>query len=263
MTIYLAQINIVLGAFNLIPGLPLDGGQVLKALVWKITGDRFAGVRFAAKSGQILGVVAVVLGAMGIVSNRDLSGLWLLMLGWFVMLHAGAYLQFANLQQSLLTITAEAAMTRDFRIVDGDLTLREFADKFLLMQEKGTDPVYFASANGRDRGTVLPEDLRYIERSEWEHKTLNDIAKPLASIDAVELQTKIPTVVNLLEEKQIRYITVLSQVGSVAGIVDRGDVIRALARKLNWRIPETYIQQVKSEGKFPPEFRLAEICAQL
>jgi Zn-dependent protease/CBS domain-containing protein len=263
MIVHIAFINIILGAFNLIPGLPLDGGQLLKAIVWKFTGDRVKGIRWAARSGQILGIAAMFQGVLLMATQRAFDGFFLLLLGWFVMNQALRQLQITNLQQALQELTAEEAMTRDFRIVDADMTLRKFADDFLLMEDKNADPVYFASSNGRDRGMILPEEIRHVDRTDWDTKTLQSIVKPLPTIDSVELKTKMPSVINLLEEKQARYLTVLSQVGSVAGIVDRGDVIRALSRKFNWKIPETYIQNIKKEGKFPPELPLAEISAQI
>ena len=263
MAVNLSVLNFILGIFNLIPCLPLDGGQVLKAVVWKITGSRSTGIRWAAFSGQVIGLSAVLSGAIVLLQpNGFLEGLWRILLGGFVMSHAGNYLRMTNLQEALKEITAETTMTRDFRIVDANMSLRQFADEFLLLREKEIEPVYYASSDGRDRGMVLPTDFRYIERSQWETKTLNDIAKPLKDLESVELKAKIGEVIQLLESKQIKQVTVFSPVGSVAGVIDRGDVIRALARKMRWPIPEAYIQQVKAEGKFPPDFRLVELIEQ-
>ncbi len=263
MAVNLSVLNIILGIFNLIPCLPLDGGQVLKALVWKITGNRATGIRWAAFSGQVIGLAAILSGSIILLQPNGLwEGLWRILLGGFVMSHAGNYLRLTNLQEALKEITAETAMTRDFRIVDANMSLRQFADEFLLLREKEIEPVYYASSDGRDRGMVLPADFRYIERSQWETKTLKDIAKPLKELESVELKAKIAEVIQLLESKQIKQVTVFSPVGSVAGIIDRGDVIRAIARKMRWPIPEAYIQQVKTEGKFPPDFRLVELIEQ-
>ncbi len=263
MTFNLAFLNIVLGVFNLIPCLPLDGGQVLKAVVWKITGNRITGIKWASFSGQVIGFAAILSGSIVLLQpNGLLEGLWRILLGGFVMSHAGNYLRVTNLQEALKEITAETTMTRDFRIVDANMSLRQFADEFLLLREKEVEPVYYASSDGRDRGMVLTADFRHIERSQWETKTLKDIAKPLKDLESVELKAKIAEVIQLLESKQIKQVTVFSPVGSVAGIIDRGDVIRALARKMRWPIPEAYIQQVKAEGKFPPNLPLKELIEQ-
>jgi Zn-dependent protease len=263
MAVNLSLLNFVLGVFNLIPCLPLDGGQVLKALVWKITGNRFTGIRWAAFSGQVIGLAAIFFGATVILGpNGLLGGLWLILLGGFVMSHAGNSLRTTYLQEALKEITAEATMTRDFRIVDANMSLRQFADEFLLLREKEIEPIYYASSDGRDRGMVLPSDFRHIERSQWETKILKDIAKPLKDLESVELKATIAQVIQLLESKQIKQVTVFSAVGSVAGVIDRGDVIRAVARKMRWPIPEAYIQQVKAEGKFPPNLPLNDLIEQ-
>ncbi len=261
IALYFAQINLFVGVFSLIPALPFEGGHILKAAIWKLTGDRFAGIRWAARSGQFFGILIMVLG--GLILLNNFGGLFLIVLGWFMFGSAGGYLYLNNLQQALLDLNAEAAMTRDFRLVDADISLRDFADKFLLMEDKDANPIYVASANGRDRGLVSAEQIRHIDSNEWQSKSLQTLIKPFDEIDTVELKDQISKVVSLLEQKQLRYVIVRSPVGSVAGVIDRGDIIKALDSKLLWRIPSEYIKQIKADGKFPPNFRLVEICEQL
>lgn len=256
-----AQINLIFGMFSLIPALPFEGGHILKAAVWKLTGDRFTGIRFAARSGQFFGILIMILG--GLILTSNFSGIFLIFLGWFLFGNAGGYLYLNNLQQVLININAETAMTRDFRLVDADLSLREFADKFLLMEDKNANSIYIASSNGRDRGLINPEEIRKIDSHEWQSQSLQALIKPFDEIDTVDLKAQIFTVVNLLAQKQLRYVIVRSPVGSVAGVIDRGDVIKALDSKLNWRIPSEYVKQIKADGKFPANFRLVEICEQL
>jgi Zn-dependent protease len=258
----IARINLIFGVFSLIPALPFEGGHILKALVWKLTGDRFTGIRWAARAGQICGILTMILGGVLMVSS-PIGGIFLIFIGWFLFGNAGGYLYLNNLQQALLDINAETAMTRDFRLVDAEISLRDFADKFLLMEEKDANPIYIASSNGRDRGIISAGSIRNIDSSEWQAKSLQTIVTPLDDIDTVDLKAQISTVVNLLEQKQLRYVIVRSPVGSVAGVIDRGDIIKALDSKLLWRIPSEYVKQIKAEGKFPPNFRLVEICEQL
>jgi Zn-dependent protease/CBS domain-containing protein len=256
-----ARINFIFFVFSLIPALPFEGGTMLKAAIWKVTGDRLAGIRWAARSGQTFGILVMLLG--GFIALTNLSGLFLIFFGWFLFGNAGSYLYINNLQQALLNITAEFAMTRDFRLVDADLSLREFADKFLLMEDKDANPIYIASANGRDRGVISGVVIRNIDSKEWSSQTVQSLANPLDEVDTVELKTKLADVINLLEEKQLKYLIVRSPVGSVAGVIDHGDIIKALDSHLLWRIPSEYIKQIKSDGKFPPNFRLSELCKQL
>lgn len=262
ITLYFAQINLFIGVFSLIPALPFAGGHILKAAIWKLTGDRFTGIRWAARSGQVVSVIIMIYAGLVFASNL-LFGIFFLLLGWLLFGNAGSYLYINNLQQALLAINAESAMTRDFRLVDADISLRDFADKFLLMEEKDANPIYIASANGRDRGLVSSEAIRHIDSHEWEAKSLQTLVTPLDEIDTVDLKAPIFNVISLMEQKQLRYVIVRSPVGSVAGVIDRGDIIKALDGKLLWRIPSEFIKQIKTDGKFPPNLRLSEICEQL
>ena len=263
IAIKFAQINLIFGLFSLIPALPFEGGHILKAAIWKITGDRFVGIRWASRSGQVFGVLIMIFGGLLSFSSSVFFGIFLIFMGWILFGSAGGYLYLNNLQQALSDIDAESAMTRDFRLVDASISLRDFADKFLLMEEKDANPIYIASSNGRDRGLISAAAIRNIDSHEWVSKSLQSLTKPLEEIDTVALNTKIFTVINLLEQKQLRYVIVRSPVGSVAGIIDRGDVMKALDSKLNWRMPSEYVKQIKADGKFPSNFRLVEICEQL
>jgi Zn-dependent protease len=255
----LARINLILALFNLIPGLPLDGGQVLKAALWKLTGDHFQAVHWAARSGQILGYSAIAIGfALDFFTRELVTGLWILLLGWFGIRNANRYDRVTTLQENLLKLVASDAMTRDFRVVDTDQTLREFADLYLL--ESSSPHVYFAAADGRYRGLVKVDDLRTTERSQWETQTLQSIVYPLTTIPTVSESTSLAEVINKLENEQLPQITVLSPAGAVAGVIDRGDTVKCLAQKLNLRITDAEIKQIKEEGSFPPGLQLGVIA---
>lgn len=254
----LAGINFVLALFNMIPGLPLDGGQVLKAAVWKATGSRTKGVRWAARTGQTLAWTAVILGVLFYFSTLQFSYLWLAFLGWFGVQNASAYSRVTDLQEALGQLTAGQAMTREFRVVEADMTLSEFADKYLVNELKPT--VYYAAADGRYRGLVASEAMQTIERSLWNSETLQTIVDPLADIPSVNETTPLTQVIDRLETNSLRRITVLSPAGAVAGVIDRGDIVRALAAKLKVVLPDDVINRIKEEGAFPPGLQLQEIA---
>lgn len=261
----LARINLVVALFNLIPGLPLDGGQVLKAALWKITGDRFQAVHWAAKSGQILGYCAIACGfALDFFTQELVTGLWIVLLGWFAIRNANTYDNVTTLQETLIKLQAVDAMNRDFRVVDANKTLREFADLYLLdtsfPHTSHIAHTYFAASDGRYRGLVKIDDLRITERSQWETETLQTIVHPLNTIPTVSESTSLAEVINKLENEQLPQITVLSPAGAVAGVIDRGDTVKCLAQKLNLQISEGEIKRIKEEGTFPPGLQLGVIA---
>lgn len=256
----LARINLVLALFNLIPGLPLDGGQVLKAAVWKLTGNRFQGVRWAARTGIAFGGLAIALGlGVGLLTGEFLGSMWIALIGWFVFRNASAYDRLTTLQEALLQLVASDAMTRDFRVVDANQTLRSFADEYILADMQTAMP-YYAAANGRYRGLVAIEDLHFVERSRWETQTLESIVRPLSEIATVEEKTSLVEVINTLEARPLNRLTVLSPAGTVAGVIDRGDIVRTVATKLNLPITESEIKRIKAEGSYPPGLQLSAIA---
>ncbi|NJL35520.1 MAG: site-2 protease family protein [Leptolyngbyaceae cyanobacterium SM1_4_3] len=253
----LAGINLVLALFNMIPGLPLDGGQVLKAAVWKITGSRNKGVRWSARTGQALGWAAVIFGITAYLSYRRLDLLWLALLGWFGVRNARAYSRVVDLQEALVSLTAVTVMTREFRVADADMTIRQFADKYL--HEESNLIVYYAASDGRYRGIVSIEELHLIDRSQWD-QSLYRVVHPLTEIPTVQETTPLTQVIDVLESQSLGRVTVLSPAGSVAGVIDRGDVVRAVAERLNVPISEAVIRQIKEEGAYPPGLQLQAIA---
>ncbi|HEY9795614.1 MAG TPA: site-2 protease family protein [Leptolyngbyaceae cyanobacterium] len=259
LTLDLARINLVLALFNLIPGLPLDGGQVLKAAVWKLTGNRFQGVRWAATSGKTLGGSAIALGLVLVLLTGQWGAIWLTLIGGFIFRNASAYDRLTTLQEALLQLVASDAMTHDFRVVDANQTLRSFADEYILADIQTPMP-YYAAAHGRYRGLVAIEDLHFVERSRWESQTLESIVRPLSEIATVEEKTPLVEVIKSLEASQLNRLTVLSPAGTVAGVVDRGDIVRAVATKLKLPITETEIKRIKAEGSYPQGLQLPAIA---
>ncbi|PSF36287.1 site-2 protease family protein [Aphanothece hegewaldii CCALA 016] len=258
----LANLNLVLAIFNLIPGLPLDGGQILKALVWKATGDRLMGMRWASASGQILGWLGMILGGLVVIIVGDVGGLWVSFIGWFILRNATAYERLTVLQESLLDLTASDAMSHDFRVVNAHLSIQEFIETYLL-SGLATPMVYYAASDGRYRGMIEQNEVQEIERSQWSSKTLSEIVHPLTVIPSVTEKTPLVSVIKALEASKERYLTVLSPAGAVSGVIDRGDLVKAIAQKQNIPITEAQIKQIKNEGTYPTYLQLSAIAQSL
>lgn len=254
----LAEINLVLALFNLIPGLPLDGGQILKALVWKVTGNRLQGVRWAARAGQAFGWLAVIVGLAFTFLLGQISGVWVTMLGWFGLRNAYNYEQFSQLQEALIQLQAQDAMTRDFRVVDADKPLSQLTDHYLLDTMRRS--AYFAASEGRYRGIVDIDGLNTIERSQWDVQPIQSVVRSFQQIPTVRQNTPITEVIELLETEQLPLITVLSPADAVAGVIDRGDTVKALAKKLNLPISDEDIRRIKDEGSYPSTLQLPAIA---
>lgn len=260
----LSGINLALALFNMIPGLPLDGGQVLKAAVWKATGSRIKGLRWAARSGQMLGWAAIALGLMIYLQSpaNGFDALWIGLIGWFVINNASSYSRVSDVQEAVGGLQAVTVMTREFRVVDAKLTLQAFNENYV-QKESGIAPTFFATLDGRYRGMVKIEDLQEIERSLWDTTTLDTIVHPLLEIPSVAETTPLSDVIDKLDAQELRSITVLSPAGAVAGMIDRGDIVRAVVEKLKVPVPDTLINRIKEEGTYPPGLPLGAIAKSL
>jgi Zn-dependent protease len=255
----LAELNFLLVLLNLLPAMPLDGGQIVKAIVWKVTKSQFQATRWTAKVSKTVGGLAIALGVLAGLTGKGLvPSLLVSMIGWIMVQNATAYDRLTDVQEALLKLKAESAMTRDFRVVDGEMTLRQFADDYVL--DLSHPSAFFAASKGRYQGLVVVSHLHEIERSEWEQQSLLRIVQPLTEIPAVQEATSLVAVIQKLEAEQLPRITVLSPAGAVAGIIDRGDIVQALSKKMNLMIADDVIKQIKAEGVYPPGLPLATIA---
>jgi Zn-dependent protease len=263
----LSRINLIMGLFNLIPGLPLDGGQVFKAAVWKATGDRFKAVQWAARGGMFLGYGAMVGGLVASYYNQVATGIWITLLGWFVVQNAQRYDQVTILQQALSQLKVADAMVREFRIVDGAMTLGQFADLALNRGEWGVGSegaaLYMACRDGRDRGQVRLDDLQSIERSRWDHESLDSIAQPIAANRTVVESTPIAVAIRRLDSENLERLVVAGPTGSIVGTLDRGDIVAALAKKLNLKLSAETIAQSKRDHRYPNGLQLSGLAESL
>ncbi|GAB4216437.1 MAG: site-2 protease family protein [Synechococcales cyanobacterium] len=258
---YLGSVNLVIGVFNLIPGLPLDGGQILRAMVWGTTGDPQKATRWAARSGQWIGMGLVGLGLYGVIFRGQVGGLWLVLMGFFILNNARNYMQYSQLQSALLALKAKDVMTRQFRVVDANMTVREFVDRYLILAEH-TD-VYFAESDGRYRGLVHSDRLRSLERSEWEHQSLLSLVQPLTELTALGEEDSLLEVIYAIHQHHLPRLVVLTPTGAVAGLVDKGDIVGGLATFMGVSLPADVLQRIRERNEFPPGFQLEAMVERL
>jgi Zn-dependent protease/CBS domain-containing protein len=226
----LASINLALAVFNLIPGLPLDGGNVLKALVWKITGNPNKGVIFASRVGQFFGWLAVIIGGMGTIGVTQIGNFWTLLIGFFLLQNAGFSAQSAKFQETLSNYTAEDAVIPDSPIIPAGLNLREFANKYVIGQERW-QKFLVTDGSGQLLGAVAAEDLKKVPTSQWTETEIAEIIKTPEAIKTVPANLSLLEAIKLLEQQPILQLTVVRDNGAVVGLLDKASTIALLQQK--------------------------------
>lgn len=226
----LASVNLALALFNLIPGLPLDGGNILKAIVWKITGNPYKGVTFASRVGQIFGWVAIASGLLPLLLFGSFANFWNLLIGFFLLQNAGNAAQFARVQEQLTGLTAADAVTNDSPIVSANLSLREFADERILNWQNW-HRFLVTDENGQLVGAISVDDLRTINTALWSEKQVRDIMQPIEKSTTVQSNQPLLEVVQLLEQKKLSALPVLRENGVLVGILEKTSVINLLQKR--------------------------------
>ncbi|HEY9811461.1 MAG TPA: site-2 protease family protein [Halomicronema sp.] len=219
----LAAINLALALFNLIPGLPLDGGNILKALVWKITGNPYKGVEFAGKAGQIFGWLAII---SGLFTGR----FWTVLIGIFLLQNAGNASQSAKVQNKLAAITAEEAMTPNSPIVSADISLREFANEYIIGKREW-QKFLVVDELGRLTGEIQISAMRSIPTNEWPQVLVRELMQPVNFSMAIKPEQSLLDVVMLFEQNQITELPVISDKGVVMGLIEKAGIIGFLQQK--------------------------------
>ncbi|MBC7076736.1 MAG: site-2 protease family protein [Synergistales bacterium] len=131
-SVWLMRINLLLAFFNLIPGFPLDGGRILRAVIWHFTGNFYRATQVAVFTGQLTAFGFIGLGVFTMLTGNWINGLWLAFIGWFLQNAAAASYAQTNVQQSLRDVTVAQAMTRDCPLVPTHISLQQLVEEHVL-----------------------------------------------------------------------------------------------------------------------------------
>jgi Zn-dependent protease len=226
----LAAVNLSLGLFNLIPGLPLDGGNILKALVWKITGNPYKGVRFASIVGQIFGWVAIASGLLPILVYGSFGSIWNLLIGSFLLQNAGKSAQFARVQERLDGLTVADAITPNSPIIAENISLREFVDRRTI---DGSNWQKFLVTNNEGRlvGELALDALKTIPTEQWSETAVSQLMQPIASATIIAADVPLLEAIEQLETKQVNALSVTDRDGMLIGLLEKAAVIDLLHRQ--------------------------------
>ena len=227
----LAILNLFLGLFNLIPGLPLDGGNVLKAIIWKLTGSPYKGTRIAGRVGQAFGWLAILSFIVPLLIYGQLGSIWNLLIGSFVLQNAGRAAQSANIQERLSRFTAADAVTPDSPIVPAQQTLRAVADHAVLNQAQWQR--YLVVNEARQLVGILNlETLKAIPPREWELQTVADIMETVSQPKTVQASQSLLEVLTLLEQEKLSTLAVIQESGSLIGLLEKATVFQLLQQQM-------------------------------
>ena len=255
-------LNLVLGIFNLMPGLPLDGGLILKALVWHFSGSRRRGIQVAAAAGLALAVMAIASGLWFVLVWRTSSGLWLALLGWFGLEAASAQLQVLRLQDQLLQLRVQQVQGRRYRILDAQSDLRTVSRQLAgETAEMGPQDWLLVYEGHRWLGRFQPRVLKTLPVQCWPRETVGQQLQPREEIPTIRDSAPLWQAALALEDAPEARLLVLSGAGLPSGTIDRVDLVKAVCKGLGIRLPEAFLNQVQRLGLYPPGLQLGLVAS--
>lgn len=241
MLALLASVNLALGVFNLIPGLPLDGGNVLKALVWKITGKPYSGVAFASRVGQFFGWVGIGLGLASLLGISNIGSVWTLLVGWFLLQNAGQSAQAANVQRLMSDLTAADAIIPNSPMVAASESLRELANNHIIGNPVQWQKYLVTDAEGKLTGEISIAAMNQVPTNDWWTVRVESLVEP-TTVQTVSEAMPLLEVINQLNEETAE-LAVIGQDERLLGLVEKNSIIRRLQKRMeeqeNVAPPET------------------------
>lgn len=225
-----AYINLVLALFNMIPGLPLDGGNVLKAIVWKITGNPNKGIIFAGRVGQAIGWLGIGLGFLSILGISQVGSIWTLFIGAFLLRNAGFAAQSAAVQDKLGQYTALDAIVADSPLVHSNLTVREFVNDYVIGKEKWKKFLVVDEEQNL-LGEIAIADLKQTPTSQWNEIYIHELIQPVSPKNIISANTSLLDVAKEFETNTPRELVVVAETGKVFGLLDKASIINLMAQE--------------------------------
>src|SRR5437667_2496052 len=229
---WLGVINLALAVFNMVPGFPLDGGRVLRASIWWITGDASRATRFATGFGQIIAFGFIIVGLFRFFNGAGFGGLWLTFIGWFLLDAArSSYAQFETIER-LRGVRVRDVMASDWPVVEGNTSLQTFVDDDLLRSGKRC---FVVEKEGHVVGIVTPHEVKDVEREKWPQLTVAEVMLPLEKLHAVKPATTLTEALETMGREDINQLPVMSN-GHLEGIISRSHILRLLQTRAELQV---------------------------
>lgn len=233
---YLGVANLLLGVFNLIPGFPLDGGRVLRSILWGITGSLRTATRWASWIGEVVAVLFILFGVFELFFlNNFLGGIWIAFIGWFLWQAARTANTQVMLQALLKGVTVADVMNRAPVTAPGDITVRQFVDDYVLAHGVRAAMVV---ENGQLRGLIALADLRHMPQDRWGQELVAQAMVPVQRLHAVTPGQSLNDVLPLMAQNDVNQVPVVEN-GQIVGVVTRDRIMQyiELRRELGTRGP--------------------------
>lgn len=226
---WLAEINLVLALFNLIPAFPLDGGRILRSAVWAVSGDFSRATRIASAVGRTTSVLFFLGGVLFVFSGLFTYGLWTGLIGWFLWAASRQSQRQADLRDSLAGLTASDLMVSNCPRIQTGTSLARLEDGV----EAGSHPRWFLVLNGGSLEGILAWDqVTGVARELWDQTRIEALMTPLEALRWVRPQQGVVHILEAMDREGIRQVPVVDN-GRLLGVLGRAEVYHFLQHRFS------------------------------
>jgi Zn-dependent protease/predicted transcriptional regulator len=233
LLVWLGYINLALGAFNMIPGFPLDGGRVLHAILWWAMDDAERSTRTAAIVGQVIAVFFIGFGILRFFQGAGLGGLWIAFIGWFLLQAAGATYMQVKTGTLLRGLRVKDVMSTDSYTVDPELSVQEFVDEHLLRTGRRC---FLVVQDGHLLGLITPNEVRTVEQRAWPFTPVRTVMRSADKVHFVSRDMPAMEALEIMGREDVNQLPVVSD-GQIEGIVSRAHVLQLLRSRAELKLP--------------------------
>jgi Zn-dependent protease/CBS domain-containing protein len=251
---YGALINAVLGAFNLLPAFPLDGGRVFRGSLWKRSKDLIAATRTATRVSEGLSLMMMLGGFVAIILGDFVDGIWIVVLGWFIKSGAETSLRQTLVGETLSGVTVNDIMTRQVLTVPPNITVQQLVSDYFLVHPHGGYPVV---EDGKLLGLITLDCVRAIPKETRSYETVARAMIPLERILAVPPNlSALDALQRMARERVGRFV--VTQEGKLIGLVTQGDLMRTIRTRQELELKSEWA--TIATGPSPPQVQYCIQC---
>lgn len=227
VSFWLAWINLMLGLFNLTPGFPMDGGRVLRSLIWWKTGNLDKSTRIASNIGQGVGLLFIIGGVSLVFYGMLLNGLWISIIGWFIRSAAASSYRQLTLRQLMKGHKVKEVMADDCLLIDPEMSIEQLVNEHVFSSGRRC---FAIGGSGIVQGVITLKDIKNLSRNNWSETSVEQVMTPLKDLHIIGPEEDLGEAFKLLTEKNVNQLPVIAE-GKLQGMLARDNLLNFISLK--------------------------------
>ena len=254
------SLNFLIVIFNLLPIIPLDGGVILKSLIWHFTGSRKAGIKVAIASARLISFLAIFVGIFSLLSGSFYLAACLFIIGLFIFTSSKSQSQIIKIQKILSELHVDQVCSRSYRVLEDDLPVKVLSKYSKSNNDKCSNGEWILLCReGRWVGYVDEKILKNIAVQNWDKKFLYEFSLPIDELPSISEKELLWQAITKIENTIYSRLLVFSVSGLPIGTLDRVDIGKAVLKKIGLNLPDQLIKVARKENIYPLGLNLSDI----